>query len=125
MAVATRGQGRASKPVVPATCRLTLRIADKSYTVRGFPAACYGAGARGFRLRCLETGLTYDIAETPHGPTCDCPDQTFRHEGRDNRGCKHLRALTALGILAGFPAPTPTKRPDIPGVTRVRDEFDD
>jgi len=55
-----------------------------AYAVRPIPAPALGPVARAFRLRKSGTADVYDIAETPGGPTCDCGDQTFRHEGNDN-----------------------------------------
>lgn len=87
------------KPAPPDVCRLSLIIRGTAYSVRGIPAAAFGATARGYRIRNRENGRAYDLAETVHGPTCDCPDYTFRREGIDPAGCKHVRALVALGLL--------------------------
>jgi hypothetical protein len=76
-------------------CRLTLHVRGVAYGVR--PLA--GGEGRAFRLAKAD-GTAYDVAETPYGPTCDCADQVFRHEGRDGRGCKHIRACRALGLIA-------------------------
>jgi hypothetical protein len=53
----------------------------------------------------------YTVADTGDGATCDCPDFLFRHDGHDQTGCKHVRALRALGLLdpdgedaSGWPA---------------------
>jgi hypothetical protein len=53
-------------------------------------------------------GAVYDVAATAHGDTCTCPDQTYRHEGRDETGCKHIQALRLMGLLDPAPAPAPT-----------------
>jgi hypothetical protein len=50
----------------------------------------------------------YDVAATAHGDTCTCPDQTYRHEGRDDIGCKHVQALRLMGLLDTAPAPAQT-----------------
>jgi hypothetical protein len=76
------------------TCRLTLHLRGLAYDVS--PIAC--DEGRAFRLAKAD-GTNYDVAETPYGPTCDCGDQTWRHEGRDILGCKHIRALRALGLI--------------------------
>jgi hypothetical protein len=89
---------REPRPEAPNVCRLTLHINGVSYAVRPIPAACFGASGRAWRLR-KPDGATHDVAETVHGATCDCGDQTFRHEGIDDIGCKHIRAPRALGIL--------------------------
>lgn len=89
---------REPKPEAPNVCRLTLHIDGTPYAVRPMPAECFGATGRAWRLRKAD-GAAYDVAETPDGATCDCGDQTFRHESIDAIGCKHIRALRALGIL--------------------------
>jgi environmental stress-induced protein Ves len=38
-------------------------------------------------------------ADTSDGATCDCADYTFRHDGHDQTGCKHVRVLRALGLI--------------------------
>ena len=43
----------------------------------------------------------YDVAQTPYGPECDCPDFIFRRAGLDPHGCKHVRALVACGLIDG------------------------
>lgn len=83
----------------PDTCTLTLAIRGDQYRVRGVQADAFGATSRAYRLRKAGTHEVHHVAETIHGPTCDCPDQTFRHEGRDALGCKHIRALKALGLV--------------------------
>lgn len=44
-------------------------------------------------------GSAYDVALTQHGPVCDCSDFVWRRDGRDPKGCKHVAALTAVGLL--------------------------
>src|SRR5688572_32441367 len=83
------------------TARLTLTINGQSYTIRPIPSDAFGAVGRAFRLR-KSDGTTYDVAETVHGPTCDCGDFTFRRDGIDPAGCKHIRALSVFTLLAGF-----------------------
>jgi hypothetical protein len=88
------------KPAPAGTCRLTLTIRGADYSVRGLvPDPLAGVG-RAYRLRKLADGSLYDVAETEHGPVCDCPDFAFRRDGLDPQGCKHVRALVALGLLA-------------------------
>ena len=82
-------------------CRLTIHIRGTAYAVTTMIAPALGAGRRSWRLRNATSGLMYDVADTVHGPTCDCGDQTFRHEGIDGSGCKHIRACRALGLLSG------------------------
>ena len=52
---------------------------------------------RAFRLS--RKGDVYDVAQTVHGPTCDCPDFIFRRDGLDPLGCLHIRAMRAVGML--------------------------
>src|SRR4051794_10245470 len=95
----TATQARATRKLAklrPAdTCRLTVHIRGVAYGAR--PIA--SEDGRAWRLRKAD-GTLHDVAETPHGPTCSCGDQTFRHEGLDALGCKHIRALRALGLIA-------------------------
>ncbi len=80
----------------PGRCRLTLTINGLHYAVR--PIAFQADDmTRAFRLsRKLDV---YDVAQTIHGPTCDCPDFIFRRDGLDPRGCLHIRAMRAVGLL--------------------------
>ena len=78
----------------PDTCRLTLSIRGTDYALRPVPSE----DGRAWRLR-KPDGTTYDVAETRWGPVCDCPDATWRREGLDPAGCKHVRALRALGLI--------------------------
>jgi hypothetical protein len=75
-------------------CRLILFLRGVAYRVR--PLA--SEAGRAFRLRKAD-GTCHDVTETPHGPTCDCGDQVWRHEGRDDIGCKHIRGLRTLGLI--------------------------
>jgi hypothetical protein len=100
------GSRPAVKPRKPArpthgTCRLTLAINGTHYSVR----PNQGAACAAFRLK-KPDGTVYDVARTPHGLTCDCPDFTFHREGRDPAGCKHTKAMVACGLLASDPAAT-------------------
>lgn len=51
-----------------------------------------------FRLQ-KPDGSAYDVAQTAFGPVCDCPDFVFRRDGLDPTGCKHVKGLTAYGLL--------------------------
>ncbi len=89
------------KPARPAhgVARLTLFINGTAYNVR--PIACDPAAAlTAVRLR-KSDGTTYHVA-LPHDghPICDCPDYVFHRDGIDADGCKHIRALTVVGMLA-------------------------
>lgn len=77
--------------------RLYLTIRDHLYAIRR--VACDpGIAGRAFRLL-KEDGTLYDVAQTEHGPMCDCPDFIFRRDGLDPEGCKHVRALVACGLI--------------------------
>ena len=39
------------------------------------------------------------MAETVQGAVCDCPDFVFRRDGLDPKGCLHIRAMRAVGLL--------------------------
>jgi hypothetical protein len=97
MATATRTTKARPKPAD--VCRLTVHIRGVAYSARPIPAECFGPARRAWRLRKAD-GTAYDVAEMPRGATCDCGDQAFRHEGLDALGCKHIRALRALGLIA-------------------------
>ncbi len=58
-------------------------------------------GRRAYRL-IKDDGSAYDLAETRHGPSCDCPDYIFRRDGLDPAGCKHVQALVRHGLIAGL-----------------------
>jgi hypothetical protein len=80
----------------PGRCRLTLTINGLHYAVRPIASQADDV-SRAFRLsrKCD----VYDVAQTVHGPTCDCPDFIFRRDGLDPRGCLHIRAMRAVGML--------------------------
>ena len=93
-------RARKAKHAPPDTCRLTLTIRGVAYAVRVLKADPGAEVARLVRLRRAgDRPATYHVARTVHGATCDCGDQTFRHEGRET-ACKHIRACRALGLLA-------------------------
>ncbi len=97
MATATMKPRKPPKARPPDVCRLTLHVRGVAYAVR-FLDADPGAGVSALiRLRKAD-GTAYHVAGTVHGPTCDCGDQTWRHEGRAS-SCKHIRALKACGLL--------------------------
>jgi hypothetical protein len=42
----------------------------------------------------------YHVVESARGNvSCDCPDYIFRREGQDPRGCKHVQACQAAGLI--------------------------
>ena len=86
----------------PGGCRashLFLMINETVYAVHPLGRQSVAA-ERGFRLNKAD-GTLYDVAQTRHGPHCDCPDFVFRRDGIDPAGCKHVQALVAHGLIAG------------------------
>jgi hypothetical protein len=80
----------------PGRCWQTLTINGLHYVVR--PVVSQDdAASRAFRLS--RNGEIFDAARTIHGLVCDCPDFVFRRNGRDPRGCLHIRAMLAVGLL--------------------------
>jgi hypothetical protein len=85
------------KPRPADRCRLTVTIRGAAYTARPIRPETSEV-ARAWRL-CKVYGTTYTVADTIDGTTCDCTNLVFRHEGHDQVGCKHVRALRALGLI--------------------------
>ena len=81
-------------------CRLTLTINGVHFSVRPIQSEDDQIH-RAFRLRRkpFRSGIIFDVAETVHGATCDCPDFVFRRDGLDPKGCLHIRAMRAVGLL--------------------------
>lgn len=90
--------GGLRKPV-HGRCRLTLSINGTLYLVRPIQADP-SVALKAFRLRKTDA-TTYDVADTIHGPVCDCPDFIFHRDGIDSGACKHVRSLVACGLLKG------------------------
>ena len=80
----------------PGRCRLTLAINQLHYAVRPI-ASQDDTMTRAFRLS--RKDVVIDVAQTIHGPVCDCPDFIFRRDGLDPRGCLHIRAMRTVGLL--------------------------
>ncbi len=88
---------RARASIGPRASHLYLMIQRTLYAVS--PLECDPSiAAKAFRLN-KPDGTLYDVAQTPHGHRCDCPDFIFRRDGRDPDGCLHIRAMRAVGIL--------------------------
>jgi hypothetical protein len=83
------------KQTLPDVCKLTLTIRGLDYRVVPIP----GSTVRAWRLRRVDRKGECVVAETPSGPMCSCQDQVWRHHGRDDQGCKHIRACRALGMI--------------------------
>ena len=74
---------------------MTVHIRGVAYGARPTPCET----GRAWRLRNRGNGRTYDVAESDHGPECDCGDAIYRRDGT-GASCKHIRALSALGLIA-------------------------
>ncbi len=96
---ATLAPRRAGRAAVEAAYRLDLTIGRTTYAIRPLASAPVIAD-RAFRLT-KGDGTIYDVAQTVHGPECDCPDFIFRRDGIDPSGCKHIRALVGSGLIPG------------------------
>jgi hypothetical protein len=85
-----------TRPARPAdTCSLQVVIRGTCYRIRRL----LGEGiARGYRLT-KPDGQAHDVHHDDRGEHCTCGDFTFRREGIDPKGCKHIRALRAWGLL--------------------------
>lgn len=66
-------------------------------------------GTRAVRLTGL-TGKSYDCVLFVDGPHCDCPDFHQARQNKDPKGCKHLAALRATGVINDLP---PQFRPPV------------
>jgi hypothetical protein len=95
------------------TCKLVLVINEVPYAVT---ALCPDGelASRAYALH-KPDGKAYYVAETEHGATCDCPDWVFHRDGKDPRGCKHILACRAWGLLPELPEtddrPAPVIKP--------------
>src|SRR3954470_21330058 len=86
---------------------LTIAINGQSYIVRPILGISDVTIIRAWRLSKLDNaGAVYDVAEHEDHNECDCPDYTYRRAGLDRDGCKHCRALRAVGLIDG-PAASP------------------
>jgi hypothetical protein len=85
----------------PGRCRLTLTINGLDYAVRPIVSQD-DAVSKAFRLSRKDE--IFDVARTIHGLICDCPDFVFRRDGLDPRGCLHIRAMRAVGLLDWTPS---------------------
>lgn len=94
MATVTRSRRTVRTP--HGTARLTLHINGASYSLRPIDSP----DGRAFLIR-KPDGTRYHVAETTHGLACDCGDFTWHRDGLDRDGCKHIRALVAVGLLTG------------------------
>jgi hypothetical protein len=93
----TATTSKTAKPKPADICRLSVHIRGVAYTARPIRPELSEV-IRAWQLR-KPDGTVYNVADTIDGATCDCADFTYRHEGNDQIGCKHVRALRALGLI--------------------------
>lgn len=89
----------ARKTPKPDTCRLTVTIRGTAYTARPVRPETPDV-IRAWTLR-RPDGETYTVADTDPGAVCTCADFVYRHDCRDQSGCKHIRAMRALELIDG------------------------
>ena len=106
MPILTPSRPRAKSESPPMTYRLDLTIGRTTYAIVPIAEAS-PPDSRAFRL-IKGDGTIYDVAQTCHGPHCDCPDYIFRRDGLDPSGCKHIRALVGSGLIDREPTGRPS-----------------
>jgi len=91
---------RKPRSVKPAhgTTRLELIINTQGYVVRFLPTDPAAGVSRLIYLHKVD-GPSYHVHRDVHGCGCTCPDFTFSRDGVDPAGCKHVKALAAVGLL--------------------------
>src|SRR4051794_37452202 len=113
---------RKPRTVKPASgvARLTLTINGVDYSVRPLAVPPDSGVSRLLQLRKLADGTVYHASRHGHGDECTCPSFVFDHDGRDDRGCKHLVSLRAVGLLPPLAAGARTtpEPPDAEGGSR-------
>lgn len=85
-------------PPVTGRAKLLIEINDFRYTLRKIEASPEIALVA-WRLT-KSDGRIYDVRLDENGfVACDCFDFLKNREGKDPAGCKHCRALKAVGLL--------------------------
>lgn len=79
------------------TIRLTLTISTTTHEVEPIPCAMSEA-RQCFQLR-KPNGEVHHVSTHDFGGVCTCGDFEFNRNHRDPLGCKHIRALVAMGVL--------------------------
>jgi hypothetical protein len=87
---------------VPETFRIQFLIGDDTYSVIPLPADA-SVARKAYRLsKHGAKPASYDVRQAPEGfVECSCPGHTYRGK------CKHVRALTAAGMVAAATEPQP------------------
>ena len=88
---------RKPRPPVHGTARLTLFVNGTAYNVRPI-AVDPSLASQAYRLRKAD-GTTYTVAMTEYGGSCTCGDYVFHRDGLDPTGCKHIKAMIAVGLI--------------------------
>jgi hypothetical protein len=93
---------RPRRPKQPATFRITFHIGEDVYAVVPLTAVHPEVAVKAFRFhKHTGDGATYDVRLTSEGHVeCDC-----RGFERWRKPCKHVRTLTAAGMLPAVEAP--------------------
>ncbi|AGA26047.1 hypothetical protein Sinac_1669 [Singulisphaera acidiphila DSM 18658] len=79
------------------TVRMTLTINTTTYEVEPVPCDP-GTALQCFALR-KSNQVVYHVSRHDHGAECTCADFEFNRNHRDPLGCKHIRAMVAIGVL--------------------------
>jgi len=79
--------------------RLTLQIDRQEYRVRPLRGDLTEGIVIAWRLTRAGAAARYVVAETLEGPACSCEDMRYRHSGKNQGMCKHIRAMRVLGLL--------------------------
>lgn len=91
-------------PVTGRAC-LILGINETAYVVRRLTPHPEVAELAWRLRKILEDGSTsndfYDVCQDETGRHCTCPDFIWCREHKDRKGCKHVAALVAVGLLGG------------------------
>lgn len=86
----------------PGVARLTLALDGVAYVVKPVGRAALPFGSvRGFTLSRIDRKqgrTTHTVADGFDGPSCTCPDQTYRQTPTGGI-CKHVAACQAVGLL--------------------------
>lgn len=95
--------GDSRKTPTPAPVTGSARLDGEWLTIRtGYCLKTYHleivVPGRHWRLR-QANGAIFDVVAEPWGGACDCQDYIWRRESRDPRGCKHVQAIAAVGLL--------------------------
>ena len=109
--------GRRTIRPARAVCRLMMAINGTDYQVNPNPAGAYAA-LKAYRLSKAD-GTAYDVAQTVHGLSCDCPDFIFHRDGIDRHFSQHLAAVDVKALTRALEKISAHARPLRPGRIRA------